>query len=114
MRGLRSGWRRVAITGLGTVNPLGLGVAASWEALCAGRSGIGPIEQFDASAFAVRFAGEVKGFDPSSLPDPRAAKRMDRFAQFAVHAAGEAVHDSGLDLAAGAGGFIVDIGGGTT
>jgi 3-oxoacyl-[acyl-carrier-protein] synthase II len=101
MTASRSGWRRVAITGLGTVNPLGLGVAASWEALCAGRSGIGPIEQFDASAFAIRFAGDVKGFDPSSLPDPRAAKRMDRFAQFAVHAAGEAVGDSGLDLAAG-------------
>jgi 3-oxoacyl-[acyl-carrier-protein] synthase II len=94
-------WRRVAVTGLGTVNPLGLDVASSWHALCAGRSGIGLIEQFDASAFAVRFAGEVKGFDPSKLADPRAAKRMDRFAQFAVHAAEEAVRDSGLELEAG-------------
>ena len=94
-------WRRVVITGLGTVNPLGLDVASSWEALRAGRSGIGPIEQFDAGAFPVRFAGEVKGFDPATLPDPRAARRMDRFAQFAVHAAMEAVRDSGLDLSAG-------------
>jgi 3-oxoacyl-[acyl-carrier-protein] synthase II len=93
--------RRVVITGLGTVNPLGLNVAATWEALCSGRSGIGPIGQFDASAFSVRFAGEVKGFDPACLPDVRAAKRMDRFAQFAVHAAVEAVRDSGLDLSAG-------------
>jgi 3-oxoacyl-[acyl-carrier-protein] synthase II len=89
------------ITGLGTVNPLGLSVAASWEALCDGRSGIGPIEQFDASAFGVRIAGEVKGFDPANLPDPRDAKRMDRFAQFAVHAAIEAVRDSGLDPQSG-------------
>jgi 3-oxoacyl-[acyl-carrier-protein] synthase II len=101
MSGIRSGWRRVVVTGLGTVNPLGLSVAASWDALCAGRSGIGPIELFDASAFSVRFAGEVKGFDPATLPDLRAAKRMDRFAQFAVHAAAEAVHDSGLDLTGG-------------
>ena len=74
MSGSRSGWRRVAITGLGTVNPLGLDVAATWDALCAGRGGIGPIEQFDASALPVRFAGEVKGFDPATLPDPRAAR----------------------------------------
>jgi 3-oxoacyl-[acyl-carrier-protein] synthase II len=91
----------VVITGLGTLNPLGLDVAATWDALCAGRSGIAPIEQFDASAFPVRFAGEVKGFDASTLPDPHAARRMDRFAQFAVHAAVEAVRDSGLDLSAG-------------
>src|SRR5215475_4469522 len=95
------GIRRVVITGLGTVNPLGMRVADFWDALCSGWSGIGLIEQFDASAFAVRIAGEVKGFDPSSLPDPRAARRMDRFAQFAVHAAVEAVADSGLDLEAG-------------
>ncbi|WP_165070314.1 beta-ketoacyl-ACP synthase II [Paludisphaera rhizosphaerae] len=93
--------RRVVITGMGTVNPLGLSVGATWEGLCAGRSGIGAIEQFDVSAFPVRFAGEVKGFDPTSLPDPRAAKRMDRISQFAVHAAVEAVRDSGLELSVG-------------
>jgi 3-oxoacyl-[acyl-carrier-protein] synthase II len=96
-----AGTRRVVITGLGTVNPLGSRVEEFWEALCAGRSGIGPIEQFDVSAFPVRFGGEVKGFDPAGLPDPRAARRMDRFSQFALHAALEAVRDSGLDLAGG-------------
>ncbi|WZP00610.1 beta-ketoacyl-ACP synthase II [Isosphaeraceae bacterium EP7] len=93
--------RRVVITGMGTVNPLGLDVASYWDGLCAGRSGIGPIEQLDVSAFPVRFGGEVKGFDPSLMPDPRAAKRMDRFAQFAVLAAVEAVRDSGLNMDAG-------------
>lgn len=93
--------RRVVITGMGTVTPLGLSVGTTWEGLCAGRSGIGTIEQFDVSAFPVRFAGEVKGFDPASLPDPRAAKRMDRISQFAVHAAVEAIRDSGLELSAG-------------
>jgi 3-oxoacyl-(acyl-carrier-protein) synthase len=79
----RSDWRRVVITGLGTVNPLGLGVAASWEARCAGWSGIGPIEQFDVSAFPVRFAGESSPFRASSaflgnhgFPTWRSAQRM--------------------------------------
>ncbi|WP_250847055.1 beta-ketoacyl-ACP synthase II [Aquisphaera insulae] len=101
MRQSESMGRRVVITGLGTVNPLGLDVGTSWQGLCEGRSGIGPITLFDAGAFAVRFAGEVKGFSPAALPDPHAAKRMDRFAQFAVHAALEAVRDGGLDLSAG-------------
>src|SRR4051794_35096060 len=101
MRGTRSGLRRVVITGMGTVNPLGRCVADFWEGLCRGRSGIGPIEQFDAGAFPVRFGGEVKGFDPAWLPDPRAARRMDRFSQFAVCAAAEALRDGGLDLSAG-------------
>lgn len=101
MRGAKSGWRRVVITGLGTVNPLGLSVGTFWDSVCAGKSGIGLIELFDASTFPVRFAGEVKGFDLAALPDPRAARRMDRISQFAVHAASEAVKDSGLDLAAG-------------
>ncbi|WP_435015468.1 beta-ketoacyl-ACP synthase II [Tundrisphaera sp. TA3] len=96
-----NGSRRVVITGLGTVNPLGLDVASTWEAMRSGRSGIGPITQFDVTHFPVRIAGEVKGFDPADLPDPRAAKRMDRFAQFAVRASVEAIRDSGLDLSAG-------------
>src|SRR5260221_8821361 len=97
----RSNWRRVVITGLGTVNPLATTVAGFWDALCEGRSGIGPIEQFDARGFSVRFAGEVKGFDPACLPDQRAARRMDRFSRFAVLAAAEAIRDSGLELMAG-------------
>ncbi|HZU36451.1 MAG TPA: beta-ketoacyl-ACP synthase II [Gemmataceae bacterium] len=90
--------RRVVITGLGTVNSLSSDVKAFWQALCAGRSGIGPIEQFDTSAFKVRFGGEVKGFDPEQYLDVRTAKRLDRFAQFALVAAMSAIKDSGFDI----------------
>jgi len=90
--------RRVVITGMGTVNSLSSEVPAFWHALCAGRSGIGLIEQFDTSAFKVKFGGEVKGFDPESLLDAKTARRLDRFAQFALAAANNAVKDSGLDF----------------
>jgi 3-oxoacyl-[acyl-carrier-protein] synthase II len=90
--------RRVVITGLGTVNPLGNDVPTYWAALLAGRSGVAPIRQFDTAAFKVHFAGEVKDFDPEALIDPRAARRMDRYTQFALVAAREAIRDSGLDV----------------
>jgi 3-oxoacyl-[acyl-carrier-protein] synthase II len=90
--------RRVVITGLGTVNALSLDVAGYWRALLEGRSGVGPITQFDAAAFKVKFAGEVRGFDPEEHLEPRAAKRLDRFTQFALVAARVAVKDSGLDV----------------
>ncbi len=91
--------RRVAITGLGTVNPTGSHVAEFWESLCSGRSGIGLIEQFDVTAFPVKIGGEVRReLDFSKLPDPRAVRRMDRCSLFAVAAAAEAFADSGLDL----------------
>jgi 3-oxoacyl-(acyl-carrier-protein) synthase len=90
--------RRVVITGLGTINPLASDVHGYWDGLCNGRSGIGPIELFDASAFKVRFGGEVKGFDPESVLDPRMARRMDRFSQFTVTAALEALRDSGVEM----------------
>jgi len=90
--------RRVAITGLGTVTALGTDVKAFWQALCNGRSGIGPIEQFDTSAFRVRFGGEVKNFQPETFLDAKAARRLDRFAQFALIAAISAVKDSGFDI----------------
>jgi 3-oxoacyl-[acyl-carrier-protein] synthase II len=90
--------RRVVITGLGTVNPLAKDVRRYWDGLCNGRSGIGPIELFDASAFKVRFGGEVKGFNPESVLDPKMGRRMDRFSQFAVTAALEALKDSGVDM----------------
>jgi 3-oxoacyl-[acyl-carrier-protein] synthase II len=92
--------RRVVITGLGTVNPLAMDVLGYWEALRAGKSGVGPITQFDVSAFRVKFGGEVKDFHPEKLFGPYHAKRMDRFAQFAMAAAREAVADSGLELKA--------------
>ena len=90
--------RRVVITGLGTINPLGSNVADSWKGLLAGRSGISTIEQFDTSAFKVRFAGEVKHFAPDDLLGPKTTRRLDRFAQFALVAAKEAVKDSGVDF----------------
>jgi 3-oxoacyl-[acyl-carrier-protein] synthase II len=91
--------RRVVITGLGTVNPLSLDVPGFWDGLRAGRSGIGPITQFDTSAFKVHFAGEVKDFNPEAYLDGKAARRLDRFAQFAMAAALEAVKDSGIEYA---------------
>lgn len=90
--------RRVAITGLGAVTPLGLNVDAYWEGLLAGKSGVAPIALFDASEYTSRIAAEVKDFSPVDYIDVRLAKRLDRFAQFAVVAAIEAVADSGLDL----------------
>jgi 3-oxoacyl-[acyl-carrier-protein] synthase II len=91
--------RRVVITGLGSVSPFGVGVPVLWQGLLAGRSGIGKIELFDTKAFKVRFAGEVKHFAPDKLLDAKTARRLDRFAQFALVASLEAVRDSGLDFA---------------
>ena len=90
--------RRVVITGLGTVNPLANDVGGLWKALLAGKSGIGPITQFDTSAFKVHFGGEVKNYSLEGHLDAKAARRLDRFAQFALLASIEAVKDSGLDV----------------
>jgi len=90
--------RRVVITGLGTVNPLSSDVTRYWEALCAGKSGVGLIEQFDTHAHSVKFAGEVKGFEPTTVMERKTARHLDRFAQFALVAAHYAVADSGLNF----------------
>ncbi len=90
--------RRVVITGMGTVNPLGRTVPVFWEALCAGRSGIDLIRQFDPSEFKVRIAGEVKEFDPAAELGAKAAQRLDRFSQFALVSALQAVAESGIDF----------------
>ena len=90
--------RRVVITGLGCVTALGDSVDALFAALCAGKSGISNIESFDVSAYPVKFGGEIKDFDPTRYIEQRDAKRMDRFTQFAVAAATQAVSDSGLDF----------------
>jgi 3-oxoacyl-[acyl-carrier-protein] synthase II len=87
----------VMITGMGMVTCLGTGVAANWEAVTAGRSGIGPITLFDTEKYATRIAGEVRGnFDPQGHVPPKELRRMDRFQQFALVAAGEAMADAGL------------------
>ncbi len=87
---------RVVVTGLGTINPLGHDVATTWEALVAGRSGVDYITLFDPSPYQTRFAGEVKGFDAQALLGRKEARRLDRFAQFAMVAARQAVADAGL------------------
>jgi 3-oxoacyl-[acyl-carrier-protein] synthase II len=86
--------KRVVITGLGALTPIGNTVAEYWDSLLAGRSGIGPITLFDASRHTVRIAGEVKGFAPEQYMDRKEAKRMDRFAQFAVAASKQTLADA--------------------
>ena len=88
--------RRVVITGVGLVTPVGVGVADSWEALCAGKSGIGKITRFDASAYATQIAGEVKDFDPEQFLPKKDAKRTQPFIAYALAASRMAVDDSGL------------------
>jgi 3-oxoacyl-[acyl-carrier-protein] synthase II len=92
--------RRVVVTGLGIVSPLGVGVESYWQALTSGTSGVDTIRQFDPAEFKVRIAAEVKDFDPTAYIDKKRARRMDRFAQFAVAASQLAVDDSGLDVSA--------------
>src|SRR5262252_4827590 len=90
--------RRVAITGVGMVSPLGIGNAENWDALTAGKSGVGPITRFDASAFASRVAGEVKGFEPGQYIEKKEIKKMDTFIHYAMGAAHFAIEDSGLPI----------------
>ena len=102
--------RRVVVTGLGLVSSLGVGTEATWQALLAGQSGVGPITRFDASAFAARIAGEVKGFDPLQFVEKKEVKKMDPFIQYALAASTFAMADAGLtigpDVANEAGVFI--------
>jgi len=88
--------RRVVITGIGAVSPVGLDAESSWQAMLAGRSGIGPITLFDATGYPVRIAAEVKDFDPSRYLDHRTMRRSGRFAQMAVAACQEALSSGGL------------------
>jgi len=90
--------KRVVVTGLGMITPLGLDTASSWGALIAGKTGIGNITSFDASKFATRFAAEVKGFEPSNYISRKEARHMDRFAQFAVAASQEALKQADLKV----------------
>ncbi len=89
--------RRVVVTGMGLITPVGLNVEETWAALLAGRSGAGPVTLFDASDQHVRFACEVKGFDPEQYMDRKEARRADRFLQFAVATADQAVRQAGLE-----------------
>jgi 3-oxoacyl-[acyl-carrier-protein] synthase II len=93
-----NGRRRVVITGMGAVSPLGSSAEESWENLTAGKSGAGEIKQFDASEYPVHFACELKEFDPARWIEKKQARRMDRFAQMIVAAAIQARDDSGIDI----------------
>jgi len=90
--------RRVVVTGLGVVSPVGNTMDVFWESICQGKSGVGNISLFDASDFSTRIAAEVKGFDPEGVISKKESRRMDRFVQFAICAAKMAVDDSGIDF----------------
>src|SRR5712672_2066542 len=91
--------RRVVITGMGVVSPLGNELDTFWNALIESKCGVDKIKAFDASAFDTQIAAEVKNFDPTpALPSPKEIRRTDRYSQFGVYAAWQALRDSGLDL----------------
>lgn len=91
--------KRVVVTGLGAITPLGNSLPETWENLIKGESGAGPITLFDASKFKTHFACEVKGFDPLQIMDRKEAHKCDRYSQFAIASAKEAIADSGIDVA---------------
>src|SRR5664279_5826914 len=93
--------RRIAVTGLGIISPVGIGADAAWASILAGRSGIGPITRFDTSTFPTRIAGEVKDFDVSQYLSGKEARRYDTFIHYGLVATMEAVKDAGLDGYAG-------------
>src|SRR3974390_556817 len=88
--------RRVVVTGIGLVSPIGIGIEENWSNLISGRSGIGPITRFDSSAFATRIAGEVKNFHPEEFINKKELRKMDPFLQFALGAAHYAMEDAKL------------------
>ncbi|HEX7326761.1 MAG TPA: beta-ketoacyl-ACP synthase II [Rhodanobacteraceae bacterium] len=90
--------RRVVVTGLGVISPVGNDVATAWKNVVAGNSGIGPITHFDASAFPTRIAGEIRNFDPADYVAPKEIKKMDTFIHYGVAAGTEALRDSGLEV----------------
>ena len=91
--------KRVVVTGLGAITPLGLGVEATWQSLLAGRSGVRRITRYDPADLPTQIAAEVTDFDPVKYMDFKDAKRTARFTQFAIAATNEALHAAGLDLA---------------
>jgi 3-oxoacyl-[acyl-carrier-protein] synthase II len=90
--------KRVVVTGLGAVSPLGIGVPALWDGLIAGRSGVRRVQHFDTENLAVKIAAEVPDFDPKAFMDPKSVRRMDRFAHFAIAGTREALADARLEI----------------
>jgi 3-oxoacyl-[acyl-carrier-protein] synthase II len=92
--------RRVVVTGLGAVTPVGNDIPSTWESLVAGRSGVARITRFDPAPYAVQIAGEVKNFDPAQFIDRKELRHMDRCVQYAVVAAKQALEDAKLEITA--------------
>jgi len=90
--------RRVVVTGLGLITPVGNSVETTWAALMSGRNGVGPIQKFDTEKFSVKFAAEVKDFDPLKYTPKKEARKMGAFIHYAIAAATEAMADSGFEL----------------
>jgi len=90
--------RRVVVTGMGMVSPLGNDLESSWDSIVNGRSGLGPITLFDASAFSTRIAGEIRGFDPTAFIAAKDVKKMDAFIHYGIAASLMAMEDSGLEV----------------
>jgi len=90
--------RRVVVTGMGMISPLGNDLASTWDAIVNGRSGLGPITSFDASLFSTRIAGEIRNFDPTSFMSPKDVKKMDAFIHYGIAASLMAMDDSGLEV----------------
>ena len=90
--------KRVVVTGMGAVTPIGITVEKFWESVLEGKVGIGPIQNFDTTQYKAKLSAEVIDFDPKAYIEPKAAKRMDRFSQMAVTASSEAMQDSGLNI----------------
>lgn len=91
--------RRVVVTGLGIVSPLGSAIPTVWQNILAGRSGIGPITRFDTEGFGTRIGGAVQGFDVADYLPPKESRRMDEFIHYGVAAGVQAVQDAGIDFA---------------
>ena len=96
--GLENNRRRVVVTGIGLISPVGIGIEENWSNLIAGKSGIGPITRFDSSAFATHIAGEVKNFHPEEFISKKELRKMDPFLQFALGAARYAMEDAELKI----------------
>lgn len=93
------GPRRVVVTGMGLISPLGLSVRSSWDKIVAGQSGIGPVDSFDISGYPTRFGGPIRDFNVGDYMNPKEARRYDPFVHYGVAAAAEAMDDSGIDIA---------------
>ena len=95
---MREGRRRVVVTGLGAITPIGNNVEEFWQGIHEEKTGFAPISYFNTAEYRCKLAAEVKNFDPTQYMDKKAARRMEQFCQFAVAAAGEAIRDAGLDM----------------